>query len=113
MLRSNFVIYMRNALFLQLNKQRRMRSLFFALVLASTTFGMQACSGKKGTVISGALVNASNLSIFLDKVGVQNMNEPIMKGNTDASGSFELHLEEGVLPGVYRLRVGSKTADLG
>jgi peroxiredoxin len=112
MLRPYFVLSMINALFLHLNKQSRMRSLFFALVLASTAIGIQACSGKKGTVITGELLNASNLSIFLDKVGVQNMNEPILKGNTDAQGSFELHLEEGVLPGVYRLRVGSKTADL-
>lgn len=71
-----------------------------------------SCGTPKGTQITGSLSNAENLSVFLDRVGLQGMNEPVEKSETDGSGYFKMSMPDGVQPGVYRLRVGSKTADL-
>ena len=71
-----------------------------------------ACGAKKGTMISGTFENAMSLTVFLDKIGVQNTTEPIQKTETDATGKFSINIPEGVQAGVYRLRVGSKAADL-
>lgn len=82
------------------------------LVLGLLIVALMGCSEPKGTTIKGDLVNAENLSVFLDRVGLQGMNEPVLKGETNSSGSFSINMEEGLEPGLYRLRVGSKAADM-
>lgn len=88
-----------------------MRSIWIAGLFAMLTSMMFSCA-PKGTSISGHLQNGANVSVFLDKVGLQNKMEPVEKAQTDASGSFKISMPEGVPAGIYRLRVGSKAADL-
>jgi peroxiredoxin len=85
---------------------------YVSLLFVAAILALVGCSEPKGTTIKGQLTNADNLSVFLDKVGLQGMNEPVAKSETDGSGGFSLNVEEGIAPGIYRLRVGSKTADL-
>lgn len=71
-----------------------------------------SCKDSKSSTIEGVLKNAGNMSIFFDKISLDNTNEILMSSKTDADGKFELQIPDGIQPGFYRLRVGVKTLEL-
>ena len=71
-----------------------------------------AC-GPKGFQLKGTLQNAPNLTVYFDAVNpMSRTNNVIAKGETNASGKFIVNMEEAPQPGVYRVRVGAKSAYL-
>ncbi len=62
----------------------------------------------KGTVISGAISDASDLQVFLDKMSMNNKADVIGKATADASGNFSISFEEPIEEGIHRLRIGAQ-----
>ncbi len=80
-------------------------SICFALLLIS-------CQ-ETGYHIKGKVANASNLTVYFDKVdAIENVNSVIAKGETNGSGNFDISLETPPEPGSYRVRLGAKSAYL-
>ena len=71
-----------------------------------------SCSAYKGTVISGTLKGAENMSIFLDEVSITAQPQLLFQEKVDADGKFVIKFPDGVKRGIYRLRVGEQVADL-
>ncbi len=71
-----------------------------------------SCTPEKGTTIKGTIDGANNLTAFLDKKTMDNSNSTLGSAVMDANGAFKLNFPEGIEPGLYRLRVGSKGVDL-
>ena len=70
---------------------------------------LTACGANKGTTIGGKIANASEMSIFLDKVGLsQTSNVRLASDKTDKEGNFKFSLPEGIKKGIYRVTVGAK-----
>lgn len=70
---------------------------------------LTACGANKGTTIGGKIANASEMSIFLDKVGLsQTSNVRLASDKTDAEGNFKFSFPEGIKKGIYRVTVGAK-----
>lgn len=70
-----------------------------------------ACSAKKGTVISGTLKGAENMSVFLDEVHITTQPQLLFQEKIDGEGKFSFTFPDGVKRGIYRLRVGEQVAD--
>lgn len=81
-----------------------MKQLFYFIILFAT---ITACNQSKGLVIKGNLKGAENLQVYLDQIE-GNKSNILAKTDADGSGGFKLSFEEGVQPGVYRLRVGNQ-----
>lgn len=84
---------------------------FFLYFLAAATLAMAGCSAVSnvsGTTISGNITGAGGLKVFLDKARPNNQTMVLAQADTDANGAFTLKFEEGLEPGVYRLRMGAK-----
>ena len=62
----------------------------------------------EGTNISGTISEAASLQVFLDHIMINKANQVIEKTEADANGAFAFNFPEGIDPGVYRLRIGSK-----
>ena len=93
-----------------------MKNISFFLILFLAVSGWN-CGGEaetavKGTLIKGKIENAGNLQAFLDQWFFDNSNNVIGKADIDANGNFELPVPEGVMAGIYRLRIGAKRAYL-
>jgi len=72
-----------------------------------------SCGGTpKGTNVTGTISDAANMSIYFDRVGVDNTNEILMNTKSSSSGSFEFNFPEGISTGIYRVRAGAKSAEL-
>lgn len=72
-----------------------------------------SCGGTpKGTNLSGIISDASNMSIYFDKIGADNTNEILMNAKSDENGAFSFNIPDGVKTGIYRVRAGAKSADL-
>ncbi len=65
-----------------------------------------------GTSISGVIEEAGNMKVFLDKTKIPKSTMVIAQVDTDEDGAFTFEFEEKLSPGVYRLRIGSKKANL-
>ena len=62
--------------------------------------------------ISGTMEGASNLTVYFDKLGVDNSSKALETTTTNANGAYALHFDEPIGPGPYRLRFGGRSADL-
>lgn len=84
--------------------------LFSFLAICSLAF----ISCKKGALeIDGQISDAANLSIFFDAVSpVSNTNNVLLKTESDGAGKFNFSFEEMPAKGLYRVRVGAKSAFL-
>lgn len=80
-----------------------MKQLFYLFVLFSI---ITACNQSKGLVIKGTLKGAENLQVYLDQIE-GNTSNILAKTDANGSGGFNLAIEEGVQPGIYRLRIGN------
>ncbi len=80
--------------------------LFTSMVL------LMSCA-EEGYKIKGKIANASDLSVYFDKVDLfENANSVVARGETDGSGSFSIPMEVAPDAGTYRIRVGAKSAYL-
>lgn len=87
-----------------------MRS-FFLYSLAAATLALSGCSAVgdvAGTTISGKIDNGGGLKVFLDQSRPNNQTTVLDQADSDSDGTFKMQLKDGVEPGIYRLRVGSK-----
>ena len=72
-------------------------------------FTFTSCE-KAGFSIDGIVSDATNLSVYFDKVNpISNTNSVVAKTETNASGKFKLNLETPPEKGIYRVRVGAKS----
>jgi peroxiredoxin len=77
--------------------------LFISLVFSS-------CQ-EVGYAVKGKVDGASNLGVYLDEVDLLNRaNNVRAKTEASGNGSFMITLEESLKAGIYRLRVGAKSA---
>lgn len=85
-----------------------MKNLTLGLFLL-TLISMAACGAisSKGHSVTGTIADAPLMKVFLDKVGPSNNSVVLAQGETDNQGTFELKVEDGIPPGVYRLRIGA------
>ena len=88
---------------------KTLKKIFLLLLPVITVI---ACSANKGTVISGTLKGAENMSVFLDQVHITTQPQPLFQEKADANGKFTFKFPEGAKRGIYRLRVGEQVADL-
>ena len=66
-----------------------------------------------GTSISGKIENAGDMSIFLDRVGLNTTsNVRLSAEKTGADGSFKFSLPDGIQKGIYRITLGAKSLEL-
>ncbi len=97
-------------------KNRLIDLTFFTMLLLAVTFAGCDNSPAKingnGASISGKIANAANLQLFLDQTEFDNSNMVIAKADISGNDKFSISLEEGFKPGVYRLRIGAKKANL-
>ncbi len=73
---------------------------------------VMACSAYKGTIISGTLKGAENMSVFLDELSITTQPKLLFQEKIDADGHFNIKFPDGVKKGIYRLRIGEQVADL-
>jgi len=74
----------------------------------------KVASTYKGTAIevSGQLDGAANLQAFFDKLQINKASEIVNKTTIGADGSFKLNFDNGLAPGMYRIRVGAQKINL-
>ncbi|MDH3651024.1 MAG: hypothetical protein OEQ53_15160, partial [Saprospiraceae bacterium] len=85
---------------------------YFAQIIASVLLISVSCTAvqtTKGTVLKGQVSNAQDMQLFFDQV-IMNKTQVIARTPINPDGSFAIELEEGVNPGIYRIRVGSQRA---
>ena len=83
---------------------------FVVIAVLSFLFA-SSCKDVKSTSIEGKVTNAENMSIFLDKISLDNTNEILMTTKSDGAGNFEFNIPDGIKPGFYRIRIGAKTIE--
>ena len=91
-----------------------MRSALY-ICLAVVTMAFVACEGgmgSKGFEMKGEIGNAAGLQVSLDHITGQNQQVEQAKTTIEGDGTFTLSVEEGIEPGVYRLKIGQKGAML-
>lgn len=86
-----------------------MRTIVLYLFVVSLAF-LSCGDNSSGNGISGKVEGAENLSVYLDKIYPDGNNLSITQAPADASGKFSFELEEPLTEGVYRTRIGSKSA---
>ena len=85
--------------------------IYYALIFASL-IAFASCD-QGGFNIKGTVSDASNLSVYFDKVNpISNTNSVVAKTDANGSGTYQLHLEEAPASGIYRVRVGAKSTYL-
>lgn len=71
-----------------------------------------SCGALKGTVISGNLSGAENMTVYLDGVSITQQSNIILQEKIGADGKFKLSFPDGIKKGVYRLRIGEQVGEL-
>jgi thiol-disulfide isomerase/thioredoxin len=85
------------------------KNLFLVLLSVLLTIG---CQEDKTVAIQGTIQNAGNLTVHLDKKSMDNTINSLMNTSIDPGGTFSMVFPEAMEPGLYRLRIGNKGADL-
>jgi len=89
-----------------------MKSIKFTFSLLAAILLMISCSADSGLTISGTMEGAPNLTVYFDKLGIDNSSQTLETSASDASGNFKFQFEEPVAPGPYRLRFGGRSAEI-
>lgn len=84
--------------------------IIWAAFLSLSTLLNIGCAGTevKGTIVKGEIAGAASMQIYLDKLKLDNTTEVMGKADADASGKFNIAVEAGLAPGLYRIRSGQK-----
>jgi len=80
------------------------------LILSLIVIGLFACSTDSN--VSGTIQGAENMLVYFDKIGLDNTTQSLGQSMADANGSFSIPIPEGTSPGIYRVRVGARFAEL-
>jgi len=88
-----------------------MKSILKTLLLLSTLALLQSC-GSSGLSVKGTMTGAENLSVYFDKVGLDNTVESIASTTADANSEFAISVADKLDPGIYRVRFGAKSVNL-
>ena len=82
------------------------------IVLLFSSFLLLAIGCQEtGYHIKGNIANASNLTVYFDKVdAIENVNSVLAKGETNGDCNFDIELEKSPEAGSYRIRLGAKSA---
>jgi thiol-disulfide isomerase/thioredoxin len=90
-----------------------MKKLSILLVAGILAFFSWQCETPvEGTVLEGNITGATNLQVFLDKVGIGSSSTVMAKSDIDANGAFTMEFPEGLEAGIYQLRIGAKRVNL-
>ena len=93
------------------SKINNMKFLISFLLFVGILFNISCEQG--GYSVKGDVGNASNLSVYFDKVdALNNENSVVAKSETNGSGSFTIPMEAAPTAGTYRIRIGAKSAYL-
>lgn len=84
---------------------------FFTLAVAAAMLGCSA-TPKGGLTVSGTIENGGGMKLFLDKTKLNNQTMVMAQAEIDNDGEFQMHFEEPLEAGIYRVRVGAKKAFL-
>jgi thiol-disulfide isomerase/thioredoxin len=95
-----------NFKFLNMALVQRLFLLLLPFVIATS------CGAIKGTVITGTLQGAENMTVFLDELSITTQPKMLLQEKVGADGKFKLSFPDGVKKGIYRLRIGEQVADL-
>lgn len=71
-----------------------------------------SCGAIKGTVISGTIKGAENMTVYLDEMAITRQPNNLLQGKVEADGKFKLSIPDGVKKGIYSLRIGEQIAHL-
>ncbi len=88
-----------------------MKLIYKSLVLFLTITLLQSCASS-GVNIKGTMAGAENLSVYFDKVGLDNSVESIVNTTADANGEFDFSAADQLDAGIYRVRFGAKSVNL-
>jgi len=88
----------------------KIKQLLGAFIVACMFFA--SCGSQKGLTVNGNIENVSNMRVFFDKKDFNNSITSLEKTESGASGDFNFHFPEGIVPGIYRVRMGAKSVDL-
>ncbi|NNE25690.1 MAG: AhpC/TSA family protein, partial [Saprospiraceae bacterium] len=89
-----------------------MRFRAYLLLLISAIVFIQCDTASPGLTISGNVENAKDLTAYLDYKSLDNAIQPIANVAVEGNGSFSFNYPEGLKPGIYRVRIGTQSADL-
>ncbi len=83
--------------------------LFYLLAISII---LASCSENPSEGISGQIIGAENLAIYFDMVNPDGINNSLTQVPADAKGNFTIPADEPLEDGVYRIRIGAKSAYL-
>ncbi len=78
------------------------------LLLTLTIITISCTKNSSGTTLKGTINNSANMQVFVDELIFGQPNNIVGKGMADGNGNFEIKFPEGLLPGIYNLRIGAK-----
>jgi peroxiredoxin len=77
---------------------------FLSLIILSGS-----CSNTStGTIVKGTINNSANMQVFVDELIFGQPNNIVGRGMADGNGNFEIEFPDGLVPGIYNLRIGAK-----
>jgi len=84
------------------------------LALAFISIVLLSCGATSSSVesgITGKIESANSMNVYLDKVNpLTNTNDMVGRAETNGSGEFTIPFSEGLEDGIYRVRIGRKSA---
>ena len=87
----------------------QLKSIFFILAIAMIAI---ACGSNAAQNISGTVSDASDFNIYFDKVTASGNMRVLSNTKSDANGSFSMTFDEALEEGIYKIRIGGKSAFL-
>ena len=88
------------------------KSLTLLILISSVLIGWQCTQEQPGTTLLGKIEGSENLQVFIDKVVYGKANAVIGKGEIGKGGTFSINFPEGLLAGIYNVRIGAKRISL-
>lgn len=73
---------------------------------------LSSCTEKGAHQISGTISDAVNNNVYFDQIQLSGTTTVVANTQTDDKGAFSIILENPLKPGIYRIRVGAKSAPL-
>ena len=89
-----------------------MKIKYFVFLLFSVFILSDCSSPASGLTIEGSVQNAQDLTAYLDFKSLDNAIQPIGNTAVGSKGKFSFNFPEGLKAGIYRVRIGAKSADL-
>jgi len=81
-------------------------------LLLLSFLGAFIVSCKTDSSVKGTISGAENMTIYFDKLGLNNTTQSLGQALADAQGNFSIPIPEGTSPGMYRVRVGARSVEL-